>query len=1125
MAEQQVKRSNEGGRQLLTSRPLSLYAYSSDTKSRLSGSGDRLDMSPDTPVPRRITSGNVKKLEKLRTGRASLNFESNPRQSSALPRVPLRASAVSKADIRQKRSVVTHQANTQITFVSSMQAAKARVNNVLRGHNHAQETQEIHIDNSSDDETTARGRVERREMADINLRTPPPRPLTQPEHSIASARQVPHHSEVSKSVARKINGFGSPYKLNDLDHAAGGRTASKTTTAQLVGDITRGQVLTPPRIIDRMRPRVHKESDGTEQKSTRIEDADSPEDAESKTREQTNGVSSRASKAKMAENFMRVFHSPSQESKGTRRRQSIGSTVQAKATPPSASNRRKSITPKKQSASIPSKKLPLLGVQIGKYIERTDRVSGSRVECKMLVIIRYTQRRLELQGLRGGSEHMIIDTCDIALMEHMSYNGLAILRITPTDGMENIFDQQTFDPSSSEPNISTIYLCLEVAEKDNTPISRLVTVFKDYARVASLDPAIYRAYVHEFTKPFSVDLISSDEEGSAAKTYLQSTAKSIGDIQAFSDAAQMCAATPQYWGSIDNNDPEKSARNSRSTVIKFGQSEGAAMYGKRKQQAALLDSGSTGLTRRASTLRYKLRKTQNSSMSEGSFLTEDNSDEDDFVVQHREFSSEDHSLRFEYPRGGPKAISVTGSDISRLYHGEFLNDTILEFYMRYIAENLRTADPALYAQCFFFNTFFFKKLSQRSKGVLSDPEISHVDTVYKRLRKWTANVELFDKRYIFVPIHENTHWYLAIIVNSEAMLYDDSGSACESDTSKQKDAKASKYVFAVEENVASPTDLDAAVVGSTKELRNDCSADSCHIKDAASDSNGESDALELHATDRDGDVKMRDVANQDHPVQNVTGFSEQQELNKFSDTDEHKSVVKLLSCADIDNSGPENKQQSNASAKSSPPAEDHLKPATIKLELMGITADIPSAKYVDPLDTAAIIILDSLGNRHQQTFGLLRAYMRAEANSRRNADLSQAQQLGKYAKVPLQNNFCDCGIYLLQYVEEFLKDPHAFTSLALNGVNMRSMFTSAQMQQKRYDILNLVKSLAEVHKSESQLPDHSGADHSAHDKKHDSEDGSGSPANAAEPESTDASTSGAQNDSSAASISPHVASS
>ncbi|PIA16313.1 cysteine proteinase [Coemansia reversa NRRL 1564] len=1076
------------------------------------------------PAPRRITSGNVKKLEKLRTARETLNFELSPQQSSVLPRVPLRASAVPKADIRRKRNAVAHQTNTQITFVNTMQAAKARVNNVLRGQNHDQETQEIHIDNSSDDETTARGRVEKREVADINLRTPP-RPLTQPGHSIDSASQAPHHSEVSKSVARKIDGFGSPYKLNDLDCAAGGRSASKATRVQLADDITRGQALTPSRIIDRMRPRTHRESDETKQKSLRGEDADSPEDVESKMRGQTNGASSRASKVKMAESFMRVLRSPSQESKGTRRRQSICSTVQTKTTPPSTSNRRKSITPKKQGASIPSKKLPLLGVQIGKYIERTDGLSGSRAEGKMLITIRYTQKRLELQGLRGGGEHMIIDTCDIALMEHMSYNGLAILRITPTDGMENIFDQRTFDPSSSEPNISTIYLCLEVADKDNTPISRLVTVFKEDTRVMSLDPAIYREYVHEFTKPFSVDLISSDEEGLAAKTHLQSTAKSIGGMEVSSDTAQMCAATPQYWSSIDNKDTETSARNSRSTDIKCGESEGVATYGKRKQQITLLDSGSAGLTRRASTLRYKLRKTRNSSMSEGSFLTEDNSDEDDFVVQHREFSSEDHSLRFEYPRGGPKAISVTGSDISRLYHGEFLNDTILEFYMRYIAENLRSADPALYEQCFFFNTFFFKKLSQRSKGVLSDPEISHVDTVYKRLRKWTANVELFDKRYIFVPIHENTHWYLAIIVNSEAMLYGDSGSVCESDTSKQKDAKASENVFPVEKNFTSSTDLDAVVAGSSKKLRNSCSTDSCHIKDATSDSNGESDTLELHATDRDGDVRMGDVANLDHPVRSITGCSEQLGLNEVNDTDKHKPVVKLLSCDAIDHSGPENKQQFNASIKSSPPAEDHVKPATIKLELMGITADVHSAKYVDPLDTPAIIILDSLGNRHQQTFGLLRAYMRAEANSRRNADLSQTLQLGKYAKVPLQNNFCDCGIYLLQYVEEFLKNPHAFTALALNGVNMRSMFTSAKMQQKRYDVLSLAKSLAEDHKGQLQLPDHSDANHSVHDKEHDSEEGCGSPASVAEPESTDASTSGAQDDSSAASMLPHVATS
>ncbi|KAI8325549.1 hypothetical protein GQ54DRAFT_241953, partial [Martensiomyces pterosporus] len=210
---------------------------------------------------------------------------------------------------------------------------------------------------------------------------------------------------------------------------------------------------------------------------------------------------------------------------------------------------------------------------------------------------------------------------------------------------------------------------------------------------------------------------------------------------------------------------------------------------------------------------------------------------------------------FEYPQGDRKPISVTGADICRLYRGEFLNDTVIEFYLRYIAENLRTRNPQLYDQCFFFNTFFFKKLSRRHKGMSAGSSEKLMETVYGQLKKWTANADLFAKKYIFVPINENIHWYLAIIINPELLL------------SKEP--------------------------------------------------------------------------------------------------------------------------------------------------------NIDSSKYQDPFASSSIIILDSLGSKHQPTFGLLRGYIQSEAKHRRNRDVVESL-VGKYAKVPLQNNLCDCGVFLLHYVEEFL---------------------------------------------------------------------------------------------------------
>ena len=38
-------------------------------------------------------------------------------------------------------------------------------------------------------------------------------------------------------------------------------------------------------------------------------------------------------------------------------------------------------------------------------------------------------------------------------------------------------------------------------------------------------------------------------------------------------------------------------------------------------------------------------------------------------------------------------------------------------------------------------------------------------------------------------------------------------------------------------------------------------------------------------------------------------------------------------------------------------------------------------------------------------------------------DLAKDEIAGLHAKVPGQSNYCDCGVFLLHYVEKFLNDP------------------------------------------------------------------------------------------------------
>ncbi|KAG2187689.1 hypothetical protein INT44_005379 [Umbelopsis vinacea] len=121
-------------------------------------------------------------------------------------------------------------------------------------------------------------------------------------------------------------------------------------------------------------------------------------------------------------------------------------------------------------------------------------------------------------------------------------------------------------------------------------------------------------------------------------------------------------------------------------------------------------------------------------------------------------------ILFVYPFTGYGGITVSKADEARLDDGEFLNDNIIDFYMKWIFDQLQNRDPELAKQVHIFNSFFYKRLTQRNRNSRKE------ENVYDRVKKWTAKMNLFDKSYVFIPINENWHWYLAIICNLKKMI-------------------------------------------------------------------------------------------------------------------------------------------------------------------------------------------------------------------------------------------------------------------------------------------------------------------------------------------------------------------
>ena len=63
--------------------------------------------------------------------------------------------------------------------------------------------------------------------------------------------------------------------------------------------------------------------------------------------------------------------------------------------------------------------------------------------------------------------------------------------------------------------------------------------------------------------------------------------------------------------------------------------------------------------------------------------------------------------RFVYPFEGRNAVTITGADVDRLCEGEFLNDSLIDFYLKYLAETLK---PEVQKRVHIFSTFFYSRM-------------------------------------------------------------------------------------------------------------------------------------------------------------------------------------------------------------------------------------------------------------------------------------------------------------------------------------------------------------------------------------------------------------------------------
>ncbi|GAQ85607.1 Ulp1 protease family protein [Klebsormidium nitens] len=115
---------------------------------------------------------------------------------------------------------------------------------------------------------------------------------------------------------------------------------------------------------------------------------------------------------------------------------------------------------------------------------------------------------------------------------------------------------------------------------------------------------------------------------------------------------------------------------------------------------------------------------------------------------------------FHFPPNDPDAVTISTTDLARLEPHEFLNDTLIDFYIKFLQVANLSDEHA--GRIHIVNSFFFKKLTEtaqeaRKRGASGEE-------AFRRMNKWTRKVDIFLKDFVIVPVNQSLHWSLAIIV-------------------------------------------------------------------------------------------------------------------------------------------------------------------------------------------------------------------------------------------------------------------------------------------------------------------------------------------------------------------------
>ncbi|XP_011189450.2 uncharacterized protein LOC105216578 isoform X1 [Zeugodacus cucurbitae] len=348
-----------------------------------------------------------------------------------------------------------------------------------------------------------------------------------------------------------------------------------------------------------------------------------------------------------------------------------------------------------------------------------------------------------------------------------------------------------------------------------------------------------------------------------------------------------------------------------------------------------------------------------------------------------------------YPPG-KGGISINTEDYLCLATDQYLNDIIIDFYLKWVHNNVIPETQR--ERAFIFSTFFYKRLTTLTRhhhNPDKDVKQTAAQKRHARVQNWTKNVNLFEKDFIIIPINEQSHWFLAIIcfpTLKGPVTYDTNIPVEPQLLKKQKGKKVSLQIG------------NTTITPLSKRDSSTMLAEVCGVGDDDSERDeAEGDESDLASEDSDFD----------------SGAS--------------TSAVSATVSGAV---APSNSNTSNNNTSSG----------------------VKSQAIKQPL----ILIFDSLaGASRSRVVATLRDYLTCEYRAKMPDStphvFNKDNMPGHCVKVPQQNNFTDCGLYLLQYVEHFFKDPIRDYRLPIKQLS--NWFDTLTVTRKREDISQLLQQL------------------------------------------------------------------